>query len=489
MRIIYIDIDTLRADHLGCYGYHRNTTPNIDKIADEGSIFTNCYASDAPCLPSRASMFMGRFGVHTGIVGHGGTAADLRLKGKDRGFEDQRYENFWVNLIRSAGYHTVSISPYAERHSAYWFYAPFKEIYNPGKMGMEIADTVYPYAESWLKENGKNDNWFLHINTWDPHTPYRTPKKYGNPFEDDPPPAWMTQEIIDKHRNSYGPRSARDLLGFGDEEKFFVRAFPRIKKAEIETLEDYKNWIDGYDVGIRYADDLVGNIINLLRDLGIYDDTLIMISADHGESQGELNVYGDHATADHFVNRIPMVIKWPGKNWKKEYDNLVYQTDIAATIVRGLNKKIPESWDGKSFFNEIENDEDFGMPYLVISQNAWSSQRTVIFDNWSMIKTYHTGMKDFPEIMLFDRENDYHMLNNLAGKKPEIISRASQFLEEWHTEMMKASESQTDPLWTVWNEGGPSHCRGMLEKYIERLKKTRRKDLVPKLLERDEPYG
>ncbi|TFF91860.1 MAG: sulfatase, partial [Promethearchaeota archaeon] len=115
MRIIYIDIDTLRADHLGCYGYQRNTTPNIDKIAEEGTKFTNCYASDAPCLPSRASMFMGRFGIHTGIVGHGGTAADLRLKGKERGFEDQRYQNFWVNLIRSAGFHTVSISPYAER--------------------------------------------------------------------------------------------------------------------------------------------------------------------------------------------------------------------------------------------------------------------------------------------------------------------------------------------------------------------------------------
>ena len=57
MRIIYFDIDTLRPDHLGCYGYHRDTSPNIDKIAEEGSIFTNCYTSDAPCLPSRASLF------------------------------------------------------------------------------------------------------------------------------------------------------------------------------------------------------------------------------------------------------------------------------------------------------------------------------------------------------------------------------------------------------------------------------------------------
>jgi arylsulfatase A-like enzyme len=488
MRIIYIDIDTLRPDHLGCYGYHRNTSPNIDKVAEEGTIFTNCFCSDAPCLPSRASMFTGRFGIHTGIVGHGGTAADLRLTGKSRDFEDAQYKTFWVNLIRRGGYHTVSISPFAERHSAYWFYAPFKEIYNTGKKGMEIAAAVEPYAEKWLKERGKEDNWFLHINTWDPHTPYRVPKAYGDPFKDDPPPSWINEDIIEKHRNSYGPRSARDLLGFGDEEKFFVKAFPRIHSSEIRDLEDYKRWIDGYDTGITYADNLVGKIRNWLKELEIYDDTMIIISADHGESQGELNVYGDHATADHIVNRIPMIIKWPGKNWKKKYDNLVYQSDIAATIANGLKQKIPENWDGVSYFDEIENDDDFGREFLVVSQNAWSCQRTVIFNKWTLIRTYHTGMKDFPEIMLFDRENDFHMLNNLAEKKPNIVNQGFRFLEDWHTEMMLPKRYEKDPLWTVIKEGGPFHSRGMLERYFKRLKETDREHLISKILERNETY-
>ena len=83
-RIIYFDIDTLRPDHLGCYGYNRNTSPNIDKIASKGTIFTECYVSDAPCLPSRASLFTGKFGIHTGVVGHGGTTADLTITGKER---------------------------------------------------------------------------------------------------------------------------------------------------------------------------------------------------------------------------------------------------------------------------------------------------------------------------------------------------------------------------------------------------------------------
>ena len=68
MRILYIDIDTLRPDHLGCYGYHRNTSPNIDRLAASGLRFTNVHASDTPCLPSRTALLTGRFGIHNGVV-------------------------------------------------------------------------------------------------------------------------------------------------------------------------------------------------------------------------------------------------------------------------------------------------------------------------------------------------------------------------------------------------------------------------------------
>ena len=77
MRILYVDIDTLRPDHLGCYGYDRATSPNIDAVARDAVRFTDCYCSDAPCLPSRAALMTGRFGIHTGCVGHGGTNAEM----------------------------------------------------------------------------------------------------------------------------------------------------------------------------------------------------------------------------------------------------------------------------------------------------------------------------------------------------------------------------------------------------------------------------
>jgi len=100
MRILYYDIDTLRPDHLGCYGYCRDTSPNMDRVAAEGVRFEGCYVSDAPCLPSRGSLWTGRFGIHSGIVNHGGTSADLRLHGPARGVRQRPGRGFQRPLLR-----------------------------------------------------------------------------------------------------------------------------------------------------------------------------------------------------------------------------------------------------------------------------------------------------------------------------------------------------------------------------------------------------
>ncbi|MCD6286823.1 MAG: sulfatase-like hydrolase/transferase, partial [Anaerolineae bacterium] len=103
MRMLYIDIDTLRPDHLGCYGYHRNTTPNIDRIARDAVRFENNYVSDAPCLPSRTALWSGRHGFRNGVVGHMGSSADPFNDGCPRGFRDSFDATSWMNALRRAG--------------------------------------------------------------------------------------------------------------------------------------------------------------------------------------------------------------------------------------------------------------------------------------------------------------------------------------------------------------------------------------------------
>ncbi len=86
MRLIYFDIDTLRADHLGCYGYGRATSPVIDELAARGIRFDNVHASDTPCLPSRSALTTGQFGIRNGAINHGGPATDLAPEGASRHF-------------------------------------------------------------------------------------------------------------------------------------------------------------------------------------------------------------------------------------------------------------------------------------------------------------------------------------------------------------------------------------------------------------------
>lgn len=480
MRFLYLDCDTLRPDHLGCYGYLRNTSPHIDRLAAQGLRCDNYYVTDAPCLPSRAALYMGRFGIHTGVVGHGGSAADPRLEGPTRGFRQSRETASWMDILREAGLHTVSISPFAERHSSWWFYRGFSEMINPGKGGMERADEVAPLALDWINRHGREDNWFLQVNMWDPHTPYRTPLSYGHPFADAPHEEWLSEETIRAHYQSYGPHSAQDTGGYGPND---TARWPRLPHS-IASLADYHRWIDGYDTGIKYMDDHIGHILDALAAQGVLDETVIIVSSDHGENQGEWNIYGDHHTADHITSRVPLIVRWPGLPGGRVDTGLHYNLDLPPTMAEMLGARIPARWDGRSFAATLRDGTDCGRDYVVVSQCAWSCQRSVRFGRWLLVRTYHDGLKDLPPVMLYDVAQDPHETRDLASARPDVVGQGLGLLEQWHTEMMATSESPVDPLWTVMAEGGPLHTRGELLHYCQRLRETGRAHHADALLAR-----
>lgn len=475
MRIIFFDIDTLRPDHMGCYGYKRNTTPNIDKIAENGAVFEKYYCPNAPCLPSRASLISGKYGIHTGVVGHGGTAADMRLQGESRGFRDALSDNGLFMQFRKAGYHTVSFSTFAERHSAYWFKCGFNESYDVGKGGGESAEEVTALVLDWLERHGKEDNWFIHMNMWDPHTPYRAPLKFGEPFKDIPLcDDWIDDEVFAQHRKHIGPHGAREINMWNSNVN---ENFPR-HPGELKSRDDMKRFIDNYDTGILYADYNIGLVMKKLEDLGISDEELaVIVTSDHGENMGELGLYGEHATADETTCKIPMIISWPGKakgiRVKGFYDNV----DLLPTIRELLHTdkvKTSYKYDGISYAPALDGIECEGKPYIVLTQCAHVCQRSVRFDNYLYMRTIHGGYHLFPKEMLFDIETDPHMQSNLSESRPEICDKAARMILDWTDEMMKTSDFEVDPLWTVLKEGGPLHARGQLPEYIKRLEGTDR---------------
>jgi choline-sulfatase len=496
MRILYIDIDSQRPDHLGCYGYHRNTSPTIDQIAREGLVCERLYTSDAPCLPSRSALYSGRFGIQTGVVGHGGTAAQPKVQGLSRGFRDFFDDQGLARQLQHLGYHTAMISPFGQRHAAWHFYAGFNEIHNTGQGGMESAEVVQPVVDTWLKDNASKDNWFLHVNYWDPHTPYRVPIEYGHPFEKDPLPKWLDDdELIKRHNKMAGPHTSLDIMMYHDE---VGPKFPR-HVGKITDKASMRKMIDGYDTGTRYVDDQIAKVVAALKKAGVYEDTAIIISADHGENQGELGIYGEHATADEGTCHIPFIIKFPGGVKGVRDQGLHYNVDLAPTLMELLGGKKQPLWDGQSFAKTVKKGEAQAREELVISQCAHVCQRSVRWNKWLYMRTYHDGFHLFPREMLYDLESDPHEQNNLADKFPEMCREGAWRLDRWHDEQMekmaRTCNDVVDPLWTVMKEGGPFHARlsndnlgqpGVdgFKKYLNRLEATGRKEDAAKLLEK-----
>lgn len=470
MRILFVDVDALRPDHLGCYGYPRATSPTIDRLAAEGARFERCYVSDAPCLPSRTALSTGRFGIRNGVVGHGGTAADPTSLGAYRTFRTHDDYRPWFQALRDAGIRSTSVSSFPSRHGAWWFLAGLEAWHDPGGNGDERAEEVNAFAEPWLEAHAAQDDWLLHVNYWDAHTTYRTPAELGNLFEDAAPTTWLDQAAIDRHWAGYGPMSAQDgsLAWFG-----WRSPLPWVPEA-IRTPADHQRWLDGYDTGIRYLDDHLARLIAILERKGVLDDTLIIVTADHGESQGELNVYGDHQTADETTCRVPMIVRWPDRVPAGLVDaELRYQFDLTAATVEWAGGTVPAAWDAQPAMTP-DGAPRPGRDALVLSQMAWSCQRAVRLGDWLCIRTYDPGFKELPEVLLFDVVADPHQTTDLASAHPQVVDACLAQLERWQDDAMQRSLHDVDPMRTVLREGGPFHVRGELTGYQERLRATGR---------------
>ena len=484
MRILYLDLDTLRPDHLGCYGYHRPTSPNLDWIASQGVRFDNYYCSDAPCLPSRAALISGRFGIHNGVINHGGVCADRPPDGSDRSFRDSfAGGGSLFNVLRDAGLRTAYVGGFGERHSAYWWYAGFHEVFDTARGGMESAEEVTPAALDWIRRNASSDNWFLHVNYWDPHTPYRAPASFGNPFAGEPLPAWLTPGVFAGHRNHVGPHGAWEINMFNDAVN---PRYPR-HPGRVSDMDGVRQVIDGYDCGIRYMDDHIGQLLDALRQTGALDDLVILVSSDHGENLGELGIFGEHATADHITCRIPMLVRWPGVAAPGRVDRGLHaNVDLVPTLAEMFNRPARFAWDGRSFAQTILAGADTGRPDLVLSQCCHVCQRSARWDRWLYLRTWHDGYHLFPQEMVFDLAADPHEQHDLASERPDLCREGAWRLLRWHDEMMAGMPAgrTADPMQVVLDEGGPFHARGSLRPYCDRLEATGRGWAVPELKRR-----
>ena len=477
MRILYIDIDCCRADHLGCNGYSRDTSPNIDAIAAQGTTFRNCHTPNSPCLPSRAALFTGRFGFNNGVVAHHGPGE--RMRPNNAGHGQGADIPFFMSHLWRSGMKTVAFSSFHDRHSAWWWTAGWDEIHSNRKGGGEIAHEIVEPALGWFEQNAEQDNWFVDVHVWDAHSMYRVPDEWLHRFSDEPlPDDFPDEAAVERNLDMYGPRTARDLYtGHTNDET------PNDDHPEgVYTLDDAKRLIDMYDGSIAYVDDQIGRIFDLLERKGVLDDTAVIISADHGDSFGEHGQYADHGIANVPVHNVPMVVRWPGAVGGEVNDELLYTIDLCPTVCDQLGLPTPEGWDGESFASALRGEPYSGRDYLVMDHGIYTFSRSVRTRDWLLMEMLHPGLYPYDSpFYLHDLRADPHQQVNLYPDNRSDFGRLAGYLAEWR-------------LAQVRNGGAPDPLEEMVplgpfiyytpEKMDARLRATGREQQADELRER-----
>ena len=446
MRIVFFDIDCLRPDHLGCYGYNRPTSPTIDGIASEGRIFTRYYCASSPCLPSRTSLISGRFGIRNGVCSNVSAGSNFFLREKDYGGPKDDNEFFQRNM-RKGGMGTISISNFADRHSAYYFMAGWSEFYTVNlKGGDETAEEVNQVALKWIDDNKCKDDFFLHINYWDTHRCYKMDPRWRDKLKGTKVKRqWPDEDTIKKHQSIPGPFTASHQFRSG-------KSPYELMPDSISCRKDFEHMLDGYDTSIAYVDYHVGQIIDKLKEHGMWEDTAVIISSDHGDAFGEHGIYSDHVCADECIHNIPLIVRWPGQLEPGECDSLLYNTDLPPTVCDMLGIDIPGDWDGKSFANQLKGKRGEERDYLVWDHGLYAVQRAVRTIDHLLIKTYDDMGYGFEDIALYDMNIDKYQTRNIAGDYPEVVNDCIFKMDEWLKCQINKGHVINDPLFEVIRE-------------------------------------
>ncbi|MGN8216612.1 sulfatase family protein [Halococcus salifodinae] len=446
MPTIYIDIDSLRADHVGAYGYDAPTTPNIDEFAEESVLFERNYASNSPCMPARAALLTGRYGIHNGVETHGppsqthnSPAFWIDWGGTWGNQIDER--PWWTlpELFYNQRTQTCAISSFP-RHPAPWFNHVWHRVYQPQEpegpeesfqtvRGESVIDLALEYISKHL-----NDEFFLYIQLWDPHGPYKRSEEEISEFRGQPLPPYPTKEEIEAHQEWDAWRSAPDM--------------------SISDRDDLAEMLAHYDAEIRYADTHVGRLFDYLKENDIYDDSLITVSADHGEEFGEHGLYREHWSTHEGTQHIPLILKPPTSTPAElgRRKQLVTNVDIAPTLADYAGYEAPAQWQGQSLRPVIENNEASWRDHIVFDHGLYTAQRTIRTDRWKLIRTYHSGLwpSVVPDSQLYDMHDDPWERKNVVESNSDIVKDLKMQMDNWCEK--HASEGK-DPLQEVVEEG------------------------------------
>ena len=429
--VMLITIDTLRADHLSVYGYGRDTSPNLRELGDRSIVFENAVSQRTFTAPSLATIL-------TGTYPYTHKTLDNR--------SHLRASNVTLaELLNAKGFRTVAATGNPGLGRSFKFDQGFEIFEIVDIRGQESVYSLDPQEAQLLSdlafpllEDIHADRFFAWFHYMDPHGPYIVPAEYKS--------LYAVDTLSDAHRGAKVPEHSQMYAPIEDSDPFF-----RSRKLDF--------FISQYDAEIKFLDDYLGLLFDRMRELGLWRNTILIITADHGEAFGEhRDAYFSHYDPYYHTVHVPLIIAHPDLPGGVRIERSVSLVDIVPTILELLGLPPNPAAQGQSLAELIlEGDEAKSRPYHFSTgtgRRAYCTQ-SVQTDSHKLIMDFRRkpvvldalfemlGLFWVPErffnpyhyrsetIELYDLANDPFERKNIADQEPEMAAALSEVLWAW----------------------------------------------------------
>lgn len=403
--LVVVTIDTLRADHVGCYGYFRDTTPNIDQLAEESLLFEHCQAPIAQTLPSHMSLF-------TGLLPHEhGIESNIGLM--NASYIPSPKIEMLAQHLQGQGYRTaafVSADPVGagtglEQGFESWSEAPGQQIH---------AEPTVNKALKWLEAEAE-EPYFLWVHLFDPHGGYEPPVPFDEMFTE----------------------SEEQSTHLADRQ--FPQRYPRRLKHRSGRNNLVRREHDFYDGEIRYADSQLGRLFDELRGADSWARTALVVTSDHGEGLMQHDSDSHHSLWREQL-AVPMLMRIPGVEARR-VESAMQNRDFLPTL-HGLLPGLPlEEFVQQGTGRDVLANQDDAPPYYALSPPnplleaqlgpSYRLVNAVEYQGWRLI------LDSEDEAKLFHLEVDPFELTDLATEQPERVAEYRALLAKLVEEQMQ----------------------------------------------------
>ena len=384
--VVLITIDTLRADHLGCYGYFRKTSPNIDALAAESVLFENCSVPMATTLPSHVSMLTGTWPIEHGVlanVSHGGKV-----------FKPAPGARSLAQALSEIGFATagfVSAKPLRRHSGIDAGFATYDDPQGAARFGALTTDRALAWLEQHKRAAG-DQPYFLWLHLFDPHDPYTPPPKYRGAFRAD---AALDQFLLEREMAESSRRP-------GGQQVFTLPAH------------------DGYDAEILYADAQVGRLLDALRESGDLERSAVVLLTDHGEGLGQHAAPGHGLIWNEQVHSA-WLMRAPGlapRRVAARVSSVDFLPTLLANVALPGLEALAQQCSGEDVLApQFAGRPQFSQTSARLIQFGQPVRHCITRDRWKL----HWRSAGDP--LLYDLQADPHELADLAQQEPEVVER------------------------------------------------------------------